>query len=112
MDKVEAPNDKVGAQMRRQTGTPTVRLRRLAAELRDVGTAAVSQLSGGPAADLLDLARELDTALDSLRLSTNPLTYAITPLRVRRRTVRYLVALLETCAYHARSLAATAEEAQ
>ncbi|WNI14367.1 FUSC family protein [Actinacidiphila sp. ITFR-21] len=77
--------------------------------LRDVATAAVAQLSGGPAADLLDMARDLDSALDDLRRSTDPLTYPITPLRVRRRTVRYLVALLETCAYHARALAATAE---
>ncbi|MFF6961474.1 FUSC family protein [Streptomyces sp. NPDC008317] len=79
------------------------------AKLRDVATAAVAQLSGGPAVDLLDLARELDTALDDLRRSTHPLTHPITPLRGRRRTARYLVALLETCAYHARSLAATAE---
>ncbi|MYS22288.1 FUSC family protein [Streptomyces sp. SID4948] len=79
------------------------------ARLREVAMAAVAQLSGAPAADLLDLARDLDTALDDLRRSTSPLTYPITPLRVRRRTVRYLVALLETCAYHARALAATAE---
>ncbi|RPK34530.1 FUSC family protein [Streptomyces sp. ADI93-02] len=77
--------------------------------LGDVASAAVEQLSGGPASDLLSKARGLDTALDELRDSTNPLTYPITPLRGRRRTVRYLVALLETCAYHARSLAATAE---
>jgi uncharacterized membrane protein YccC len=77
--------------------------------LRDVISAAVEQLSGAPAADLLDMARDLDTAVDDLRRSTSPLTYPITPLRGRRRTVRYLVALLETCAYHARSLAATAE---
>ncbi|MEU0300665.1 FUSC family protein [Streptomyces sp. NPDC006175] len=77
--------------------------------LGDVASAAVEQLSGGPASDLLGKARSLDTALDELRDSTNPLTYPITPLRGRRRTVRYLVALLETCAYHARSLAATAE---
>ncbi|MFC4031211.1 FUSC family protein [Streptomyces polygonati] len=77
--------------------------------LREVATAAVAQLSGAPAADLLDQARELDSALEELRRSTSPLTYPITPLRVRRRTVRYLVALLETCAYHARALAATAE---
>ncbi|MET9533694.1 MULTISPECIES: FUSC family protein [unclassified Streptomyces] len=79
------------------------------ARLRDVASAAVSQLSGGPPADLLDLARDLDTALDDLRRSTQPLTHPITPLRVRRQTARYLVAVLETCAYHARSLAATAE---
>ncbi|MCL7376951.1 FUSC family protein [Streptomyces sp. 35G-GA-8] len=77
--------------------------------LGEVVSAAVAQLSGGPAADLLTMARDLDTALDDLRDSTEPLTHPISPLRVRRRTVRYLVALLETCAYHARSLAATAE---
>ncbi|MEU6659036.1 FUSC family protein [Streptomyces sp. NPDC046821] len=77
--------------------------------LGDVTSAAVEQLSGGPAVDLLDKARDLDTALDDLRASTKPLTHPITPLRVRRQTARYLVALLETCAYHARSLAATAE---
>ncbi|GDY60696.1 membrane protein [Streptomyces avermitilis] len=77
--------------------------------LGDVTDAAVEQLSGGPALDLLDKARDLDTALDDLRSSTQPLTHPITPLRARRQTARYLVALLETCAYHARSLAATAE---
>ena len=77
--------------------------------LRDVSVAAVAQLSGGPAVDLVDMARDLDTALDDLRRSASPLINPITPLRVRRRTVRYLVALLETCAYHARVLAATAE---
>ncbi|MFE0171144.1 FUSC family protein [Streptomyces sp. NPDC059002] len=79
------------------------------ARLRDVVSAAVAQLSGGPAVDLVDLARDLDTALDDLRSSTKPLTHPIAPLRARRQTARYVVALLETCAYHARSLAATAE---
>ncbi|MET7975537.1 FUSC family protein [Streptomyces mirabilis] len=77
--------------------------------LGEVTGAAVDQLSGGPAIELLDKARDLDTALDDLRSSTQPLTHPITPLRARRQTARYLVALLETCAYHARSLAATAE---
>ncbi|WP_433860069.1 FUSC family protein [Streptomyces kronopolitis] len=77
--------------------------------LRDVVSAAVEQLSGGPAVDLLGKARDLDEALEELRGSIQPLTHPITPLRVRRRTARYLVALLETSAYHARSLAATAE---
>lgn len=77
--------------------------------LGDVSRAAVEQLSGGPPRDLLDKARDLDTALDDLRSSTQPLTHPITPLRSRRQTARYLVALLETCAYHARVLAATAE---
>ncbi|MFE6684947.1 FUSC family protein [Streptomyces sp. NPDC057743] len=77
--------------------------------LQDAVSAAVTQLSGGPAEDLLTRARDLDTALNDLRGSTQPLVHPITPLRVRRQTARYLVALLETCAYHARSLAATAE---
>ncbi|MFJ3234418.1 FUSC family protein [Streptomyces sp. NPDC086787] len=78
-------------------------------QLADVTRSAVDQLSGGPTVDLLDRARELDQALDDLRGSTRPLTHPITPLRSRRDTARYLVALLETCAYHARALAATAE---
>lgn len=77
--------------------------------LTDVSGAAVEQLSGGPPADLLDLARELDQALADLRAATQPLTHPVTPLRTRRDTARYVVALLETCAYHARALAATAE---
>ncbi|MFI9650431.1 FUSC family protein [Streptomyces sp. NPDC052040] len=77
--------------------------------LADVTEGAVGQLSGGHAVDLLDRARELDQALADLRASTQPLVHPITPLRARRDTARYIVAMLETCAYHARSLAATAE---
>ncbi len=77
--------------------------------LTDVTEAAVDQLSGGAAAELLDKARDLDQALADLSASTQPLTHPITPLRARRDTARYVVALLETCAYHARYLAATAE---
>ncbi|MFF0886570.1 FUSC family protein [Streptomyces sp. NPDC003456] len=77
--------------------------------LSDVTQAAVGQLSGGPADDLLDKARDLDQALADLRAAVQPLTHPVTPLRSRRDTARYVVALLETCAYHARTLAATAE---
>ncbi|MFF6990841.1 FUSC family protein [Streptomyces sp. NPDC010273] len=77
--------------------------------LTDVTEAAVDQLSGGAATELLDKARDLDQALADLSASTQPLTHPITPLRARRDTARYVVALLETCAYHARYLAATAE---
>ncbi|MFF4804917.1 FUSC family protein [Streptomyces sp. NPDC001351] len=77
--------------------------------LADVTEAAVDQLSGGEPAELLDRARELDQALADLRTATQPLTHPVTPLRARRDTARYVVALLETCAYHARSLAAMAE---
>ncbi|GGY34396.1 FUSC family protein [Streptomyces djakartensis] len=77
--------------------------------LADVTEAAVGQLSGGPADELLDRSRDLDQALADLRAATQPLTHPVTPLRARRNTARYVVALLETCAYHARTLAATAE---
>ncbi|BFO17673.1 hypothetical protein SHKM778_40610 [Streptomyces sp. KM77-8] len=77
--------------------------------LAEVTEAAVGQLSGGPAGDLLDKARELDQALGDLRSATQPLTHPVTLLRNRRTNARYVVALLETCAYHARALAATAE---
>ncbi|MDT9699119.1 FUSC family protein [Streptomyces sp. P17] len=77
--------------------------------LGEVTGTAVEQLSGGPPVDLLDQARDLDQALADLRAATQPLTHPVTPLRARRDTARYVVALLETAAYHARSLAATAE---
>ncbi|MGR6974789.1 FUSC family protein [Streptomyces cynarae] len=77
--------------------------------LADVTDAAVDQLSGSPGAGLLDKARDLDEALGDLRAATQPLIHPITPLRARRNTAQYVVAVLETCAYHARSLAATAE---
>ncbi|MFD5340889.1 FUSC family protein [Streptomyces hawaiiensis] len=77
--------------------------------LAEVTEAAVGQLSGGPVDELLDKARDLDQALADLRAATQPLIHPVTPLRTRRHTARYVVALLETCAYHARTLAATAE---
>ncbi|MFF3349553.1 FUSC family protein [Streptomyces sp. NPDC002779] len=77
--------------------------------LGEVTGTAVEQLSGGPPVELLDQARDLDQALADLRAATKPLTHPVTPLRARRDTARYVVALLETAAYHARSLAATAE---
>ncbi|MFJ3775577.1 FUSC family protein [Streptomyces sp. NPDC090075] len=77
--------------------------------LADVTRAAADQLSGAAPVDLVEKARDLDQALADLRAAVQPLTHPITPLRSRRDTARYVVALLETCAYHARSLAATAE---
>ncbi|WP_241741104.1 FUSC family protein [Streptomyces sp. L2] len=77
--------------------------------LADVTRAAVDQLSGDAPGELVDKARALDQALADLRAATQPLTHPITPLRSRRDNARYIVALLETCAYHGRSLAATAE---
>jgi uncharacterized membrane protein YccC len=78
--------------------------------LRDVLDGSFGQLTGEqPGADLLDAARELDAALDDYRTSVAPLTHPAAPQRTRRRRARYTLGLLETCAYHARSLAATAQ---
>ncbi|MBU3065844.1 FUSC family protein [Nocardia sp. NEAU-G5] len=77
--------------------------------LGDVVAASVERFSGSPVPDLLDTTRDLDTKLAQLNSSARPLTHPITPLRERRETARYVVALLETSAYHARYLATTAE---
>ncbi|WP_256726353.1 FUSC family protein [Streptomyces acidiscabies] len=77
--------------------------------LADITSGALDQLSGAQADDLLERARELDQAVADLLAATQPLTHPVSPLRSRKNTARYVVALLETCAYHARSLAATAE---
>ncbi|WP_326666810.1 FUSC family protein [Streptomyces canus] len=54
-------------------------------------------------------AHDLDQALESFRKACLPLTHPLTPQRRRRHHVRHLLELLEAGAYHARSLAATAE---
>jgi uncharacterized membrane protein YccC len=69
----------------------------------------LSQLAGGPMADLLHSARDMDTALDALHRSAEPITHPASPFRARRRRARYIMGLLDACAYHARSLAAVAE---
>ncbi|MFI8931555.1 FUSC family protein [Streptomyces sp. NPDC053474] len=77
--------------------------------LRAVLSQSLARLGGESGGDLLDPARALDAALESLRLSAQPLITPITPLRSRRRTALCVLGLLETAAFHARSLAATVE---
>ncbi|GGV12107.1 FUSC family protein [Streptomyces spectabilis] len=77
--------------------------------LRAVLSQSLAPLGGKSGEDLLGPARALDSALDSLRLSVQPLITPISPLRSRRRTALLVLGLLETAAFHARSLAATAE---
>ncbi|MFE4690768.1 FUSC family protein [Streptomyces sp. NPDC056749] len=84
-------------------------LRGVLEELRTVLSQSLAQLSGQPGGDLLAAARALDSALDSLRLSVQPLITQISPLRSRRRTALRVLGLLETAAFHTRSLAVTAE---
>lgn len=54
-------------------------------------------------------AHDLDQALESFRKACLPLTHPLNPQRRRRHRARHLLELLEAGAYHARSLAATAE---
>ncbi|MFD9071643.1 FUSC family protein [Streptomyces lasiicapitis] len=77
--------------------------------LRAVLSHSLAQLGGESGGDLLAPARALDSALDSLRLSVQPLITPISPLRSRRRTALSVLGMLETAAFHARSFAATAQ---
>jgi hypothetical protein len=77
--------------------------------LRAVLSQSLARLGGEPVGDLLGPARALDAALDSLRLSVQPLITPISPLRSRRRTALAVLGLLETAALHTRSLATTVE---
>ncbi|MFD5286299.1 FUSC family protein [Streptomyces rubrogriseus] len=54
-------------------------------------------------------AHDLDQALESFRKACLPLTHPLNPQRGRRHHTLHLLELLEVGAYHARSLAATAE---
>ncbi|MFI6494624.1 FUSC family protein [Streptomyces sp. NPDC050564] len=54
-------------------------------------------------------AHDLDQALESFRKACLPLTHPLNPQRARRHRARHLLELIEAGAYHARSLAATAE---
>ncbi len=54
-------------------------------------------------------AHDLDQALESFRKACLPLTHPLNPQRGRRHHTRHLLELREAGAYHARSLAATAE---
>ncbi|MFE0054970.1 FUSC family protein [Streptomyces sp. NPDC059003] len=84
-------------------------LRDVLERLRAALSQSLTQLGGEPGGDPLGPARALDSALDSLRLSVQPLITPFSPLRARRRTALCVLGLLETAAFHTRSLAATAE---
>ncbi|WP_338106307.1 FUSC family protein [Streptomyces alboflavus] len=77
--------------------------------LRAVLSQSLARLGGESGGDLLAPARALDSALDSLRQSVQPLITPISPLLSRRRTALCVLGLLETAAFHTRSLAATAQ---
>ncbi|KAF4409756.1 FUSC family protein [Streptomyces lycii] len=85
-------------------------VRRLSGDRADGAGGAAGAGGGAGAVDLLDSARELDDALDDLRSAVQPLTHPVSPLRSRSQKARYVVALLDTAAYHVRGLAAVAEQ--
>ncbi|MFG3206741.1 FUSC family protein [Streptomyces sp. NPDC048192] len=60
---------------------------------------------GGPGGDLFGPSRALDSALDALRVSMEPLVIPVSPLRSRRRTALAVLGLLETAAFHTRGVA-------
>ncbi|MFE3002830.1 FUSC family protein [Nocardia sp. NPDC059246] len=76
---------------------------------RQVITQAIAHLAGDPHVNPLDAARELDTALDTYRTVAQPLLHPASPLRTRRAQTRHTLAVLETIAYHTRSLATTSQ---
>ncbi|GHH87584.1 membrane protein [Streptomyces sulfonofaciens] len=84
-------------------------LRDVLERLRAVLSRSLAELGGAGGGDLLVPARALDSALDGLRLSVQPLTSPVSPLRSRRRTALRVLGLLETAAFHARGLAAAAD---
>lgn len=85
--------------------------------MREALSLAVIQLSGGAEAarhdgvteDVVHATRGLDSALDTLRASMEPITHPASPLRARRRRARYVLSVLQGAAYHVRTLAAAAE---
>ncbi|MET8546571.1 FUSC family protein, partial [Kitasatospora sp. NPDC004799] len=83
-------------------------LREVLERLRAALSQSLARLGGEPGGDPLDPARVLDAALDDLRRSVQPLITPLSPLRSRRRTALAVLGLLETAAFHTRSLAATA----
>jgi Fusaric acid resistance protein-like len=85
--------------------------------LRETLSLAVIELTGGLEAarpggatqDVVHATRGLDSALDTLRASMEPIMHPASPLRARRRRARYVLSVLQGAAYHVRTLAAAAE---
>ncbi|MGW0226189.1 FUSC family protein [Streptomyces tendae] len=70
--------------------------------------ATTGSLGTGTSTSWVRAAHDLDQALESFGKACLPLTHPLNPQRGRRQRARHLVELLESAAYHARSLAVTA----
>ncbi|MET9881090.1 FUSC family protein [Actinacidiphila glaucinigra] len=77
--------------------------------LRAALSQSLARLGGEPGGNLAGLAHALNSDLDSLRRSVQPLISPISPLRSRRRTALCALGWLETAAFHTRGLAATVD---
>ncbi|MFJ9914972.1 FUSC family protein [Actinacidiphila glaucinigra] len=77
--------------------------------LRDALSRSLARLGGEPGRNLAGPAHALNSSLDSLRQSVQPLITPISPLRSRRRTALCVLGWLETAAFHTRGLAATVD---
>ncbi|MEU7305286.1 FUSC family protein [Streptomyces sp. NPDC007206] len=80
-------------------------LREVLERLREALAESSVRWGGGPGKDLFGPSRALGSALDSLRVSMQPLIIPVSPLRSRRRTAIAVLGLLETAAFHARGVA-------
>ena len=72
---------------------------------------ATGLLRDAESVDLIDQSREIDKKLADLRKAAEPMTHVISPYRNQRSELRHVLAILGSCAYYARDLAANAEPA-
>lgn len=77
--------------------------------LRAALSQSLARLGGEPGRNLAGPAHALNSDLDSLRQSVQPLISPVNPLRSRRRTALCTLGWLETAAFHTRGLAATVD---
>jgi uncharacterized membrane protein YccC len=72
---------------------------------------ATGLLRDADSVDLIDQSREIDKKLADLRKAAEPMTHVISPYRNQRSELRHVLAILGSCAYYARDVAANAEPA-
>lgn len=70
---------------------------------------AMDLLVDGRPHDLVGEVRDIDRRLAGLRKAAAPMSHRMSPFRAQRDELRYLLALLDACAFYARALAAYAE---
>lgn len=79
--------------------------------LREFVGHSVALLRDADSVDLVDESREIDRRFAELRKAAEPMIHVISPYRSQRSDLRHVLALLSSCGYYARMLAANAEPA-